>query len=189
MKKKEALVIVAHPDDETIWMGGTILKNKNWNWTIICLCRGRDKDRRPKFEKVCKILNAKCTIDRVEDTKLKPFPIKKIEKIIEKNTEGKYDYVFTHGKNGEYGHIRHKECHRAVKKLVKQGKIKCKQLLFFSYKKKGDIPEPNKQADILYKLNKQILLKKKRIVNKVYGFQKNSFEVLSCKQEESFDKK
>ena len=40
--EKEALVIVAHPDDETIWMGGTILKNKNWKWTILSLCRASD---------------------------------------------------------------------------------------------------------------------------------------------------
>ena len=58
-KKKEALCIVAHPDDETIWVGGTILKNKDFNWTILSLCRKNDLGRAPKFRKVCKFYKAK----------------------------------------------------------------------------------------------------------------------------------
>ena len=45
---KKALIIVAHPDDETIWMGGTILKYTELEWTIYSLCRASDKDREPK---------------------------------------------------------------------------------------------------------------------------------------------
>ena len=56
---KKASIVVAHPDDETIWMGGTILKNKYWDWTIISLCRKNDPDRMPKFKKVCAYYGAK----------------------------------------------------------------------------------------------------------------------------------
>ena len=62
-----ALVIVAHPDDETIWMGGTILKNPKVNWTIFSLCRRSDRDRAPKFFKVCKIYKAKAIITDLDD--------------------------------------------------------------------------------------------------------------------------
>ena len=58
-EKKDALCVVAHPDDETIWMGGTILRNKNFNWTILSLCRKNDLERAEKFKKVCKFYNAK----------------------------------------------------------------------------------------------------------------------------------
>ena len=66
---KTALCIVAHPDDETIWMGGTIMKN-NYNWTIICLCRKNDLDRSPKFKKVCDYYKAKSIISDLDDEKL-----------------------------------------------------------------------------------------------------------------------
>ena len=72
--KKRVLVVVAHPDDETIWMGGTLLKNlNNWNLTILSLCRKYDKDRAPKFKKVCKILKAKCFMLNLEVAKRTNF--------------------------------------------------------------------------------------------------------------------
>ena len=74
-----ALVIVAHPDDETIWMGGTILQNPSWNWTIASLCRKNDLDRMPKFLKVCKHYNANSIISDLDDEKLNNLPIKKIK--------------------------------------------------------------------------------------------------------------
>ena len=73
-RKKEALCIVAHPDDETIWMGGAILKNK-FNWTIISLCRKNDLDREPKFRRVCKFYSANSIISDLEDDIVKPIPI------------------------------------------------------------------------------------------------------------------
>ena len=58
--RKKVLVAVAHPDDETIWMGNMLLKNMdNWDTTIISLCRKDDPDRAPKFGKVCEIYKAK----------------------------------------------------------------------------------------------------------------------------------
>ena len=79
---KEALVIVAHPDDETIWMGGFILKNSKWAWTIISLCRKNDRDRMPKFLDVCKFYKANAIISDLDDEELKPLPINEtIEKI------------------------------------------------------------------------------------------------------------
>ncbi len=122
MKKKiKALCIVAHPDDETIWMGGTILRNRDWNWTIFSLCRKNDSDRNPKFEKACRHYKAVGIISDIEDEKLKPMSSAAIaKKILPQLRTKKYDYIFTHGENGEYGHRRHKEIHKAVKQLVKK---------------------------------------------------------------------
>lgn len=37
----KAAIIVAHPDDETIWSGGLILKKPEWQWTVLSPCRAR----------------------------------------------------------------------------------------------------------------------------------------------------
>ena len=45
MKKETApqrsiLVFVAHPDDQTLWCGGTILMHPEDAWLVACLSRG-----------------------------------------------------------------------------------------------------------------------------------------------------
>src|SRR4030043_1219539 len=102
MAKKEILVLVAHPDDETIWMGGTLLKYKekgDSNVTIISLCRKKDTDRAPKFEKVCKLLGAdSCFIfdlDDAEEGYYKEISNEEIiKKILKITKDKKYDILY-----------------------------------------------------------------------------------------------
>ncbi|MEM3074878.1 MAG: PIG-L family deacetylase [Candidatus Pacearchaeota archaeon] len=197
MNKKRALCIVAHPDDETIWMGGMILKNLELKWTIFSLCRKSDKDREPKFKKVCENYRAKPIICNLDDELLKPIEIKKITNLINnKITIKNYDYIFTHGKNGEYGHIRHKEIHKAVKMLVKNNKLKCKKLYFFSYipgneiaphNYKLKIPIADKNSDLVIKLNENEYKTKVNIIKNIYGFNEGIFETIACKKMEAFN--
>ena len=195
MAEKKALVIVAHPDDETIWMGGMILKNKDWDWTIFSLCRALDSDRAPKFNKVCGYYGATPIIADLDDEKLEPLPIFDIIGVIEENLPYRnFNYVFTHGENGEYGHLRHKEIHKAVNIMVKSGKLFCDELHFFSYKS-GDkiipgipnlkLPVP-KISDLNINLNETEHNDKLKIIQELYGFNQNSFETLSCNNKESF---
>ena len=185
--KKKVLVIVAHPDDETIWMGGLLLKGKdNWNTTIISLCRKDDKDRAPKFKKVCKIFKAKSFMSDLEDENLNKIPISEVTKRIKKYANKNYDYVFTHGKNGEYGHKRHINVHKGVLQMLKDKSLSAKKVFFFSYLMKGRICYANKNADRFIKLNKPQLESKKKIIKGVYGFNKGSFEDLCCRNKEAF---
>lgn len=189
--KKRALAIVAHPDDETIWMGGAILNLKNIDWTIFSLCRGNDQDRAPRFKKVCAYYNARSLISDLEDEGIMNVKesLSEIKKRIMAHLAGeKFTYIFTHGYNGEYGHKRHLGTHLAVKDLIKNKIMTCEKLFFFSYQlnSKKNIVNNNKLSDFAIELNSKELTAKKNIIEKMYGFNKNSFESRSCLPKETF---
>lgn len=195
---KKCLIIVAHPDDETIWMGGTILKNPDWNWTIFSLCRRNDADRAPKFKKVCEHYKASSIISDLDDEYHNELSVQEVKDIIMKNLQlNNFDLIFTHGENGEYGHIRHKDIHNAARDLVSDGTLNCRELYFFDYlpgKEKAphdpdlSIPVPNKKSDWFVKLTKDEHQQKLKIITDIYGFKHPIFETLACAKEEAFRK-
>ena len=195
LKTGKALVIVAHPDDETIWMSGTIMKNPQINWTILSLCRASDADRAPKFKKVCHFLKAKPLITDLDDENkisLKRI-LQEITKIIIKQIDKReFDYIFTHGANGEYGHPRHIATHIAVKQLIKQGRLSCQFAFFFNYckinKKEFSPLRIKKDTQYILSLSKAELQKKKNIMSKIYGFDPQGIDTNYCTQQEGFKK-
>ena len=193
--KKKILVIVAHPDDETIWMGGLLLIKKNeWDTTVICLTRKSDADRYPKFLKVCRELKVKGFIYDLDDKNFeKPLNEKEIISIIKKHANISYDIIFTHNSNGEYGHIRHKDVHKAVKEMLAKNLLRAKEIFFFSYEKRLNDYQGyatyNSSADKLIKLNPEELAMKRKLAIDIYGYDRGGkgFEELSAGKIEAFD--
>ena len=66
---KTVVLIVAHPDDETLWAGGTILSHPTWKFFVVCLCRESDEDRAPKFYKALKVLKSEGVMGDLDDGK------------------------------------------------------------------------------------------------------------------------
>jgi LmbE family N-acetylglucosaminyl deacetylase len=191
--RAKCLAIVAHPDDETIWMGGLILQNKIADWTIFSLCRASDADRAPKYKKVCKFYGAGCIMTDLDDEGKSTIKqgASAAEKIINKKIgKESFDYVFTHGANGEYGHPAHKSVHQAVKKLFERGKLQAKNLLFFNYEKKAKKEfsklKEGKGSDYILKLPKKIFQEKKKIMTEIYGFAPDGIDAGYCADVEGY---
>ncbi|MBN1786932.1 MAG: PIG-L family deacetylase [Sedimentisphaerales bacterium] len=188
---KTAAVIVAHPDDETLWAGGTILSNPKINWTILSLCRKSDADRAPKFTAVAARLGAKGFMADLDDeAEQKPLEQAQIRQTV-LNTLPKrtFDIILTHSPKGEYTrHLRHEETARAVLSLWNDGKLEANQILLFAYEDNGGqySPRPIKNADIIIELPKNVWNTKKDIIIDSYGFSPDSFEAKAACDNEAF---
>jgi len=188
---KTVAVIVAHPDDETLWAGGTILSHPSWKWFIVCLCRGSDNDRAPKFLRTLQILGAEGIMGDLDDgPEQKPLDENELEHTILKLLPSMhFDLIISHNPNGEYTrHVRHEETAKTVIKLWHEGKISADKLWAFAYED-GDkkyYPRPIETATVCRVLTEQIWLRKYRIITETYGFGKTSFEAETTPRSESF---
>ena len=188
---KNAAVIVAHPDDETLWAGGTILMRTDYNWQIISLCRGDDPERSPRFFNTLEVLKAEGKMGNLDDgpeqEPLSPQEIK--ESILSLMPPLEYDIIITHSPDGEYTrHRRHEEIGQEVITLWKNKKLFSRQLWLFAYEDGGGeyLPRPITSADRLTKLERIIWQKKYEIITEVYNFSVNSFEAKTAPICEAF---
>jgi len=101
---KSIAVIVAHPDDEILWAGGTILSHPTNKWFIVCLCRASDTDRSAKFYKTLKLLHAEGVMGNIDDGPGQdPLDEKELEKyILQLLPTTHFDLIITHDSKGEY---------------------------------------------------------------------------------------
>ena len=188
---KDAAVIVAHPDDETLWAGGIILMHPETNWTILTLCRLSDPDRSPKFNKAMKALEAEGIMGDMDDGPEQiPLDCNEVQcAIAELLASNNFDLIVTHGPGGEYTrHRRHEEVGEAVVALLEDEKLFAKEIWRFAYED-GDgkyIPKASQDADLKIKLSSEIWQKKYDIITKVYGFAPESFEAKTAPRTEAF---
>lgn len=116
------LMIVAHPDDETIW-GGMHLLEEPGNYFVLCLTNGYNVKRTNEFYSVMAeygskglILNYPDYFNRQKDDWSGVYGA--IEKDISRVVDFKHwDFVVTHNPAGEYGHIHHQMTNKIVTKV------------------------------------------------------------------------
>lgn len=188
---KKIAVIVAHPDDETLWAGGMILINPQCDWTIICLCRGNDPDRAPKFSQALAIYGATGAMGDVDDgPEQKTIPQRDVEAAIQSLLPlFHYDLIVTHSPAGEYTrHKRHEETGRAVFNLWEKNIIDSGELWLFAYEDhdRSVYPQAIPDADRTIDLPEPVRLKKYEIITRAYGFSIDSFEAMTTPDKEAF---
>ena len=186
-----AAVIVAHPDDETLWAGGAILSHAQWSWTVVSLCRGSDADRAPKFFKVLQAYGARGAIGDLEDgPEQMPLRPETVEQgVLDLLPALHYNLVITHHPRGEYTrHRRHEEVSRAVITLWRQGKILSDRLWTFAYEDGGKtyLPRAAPEASIYQVLEREIWQEKYALITGVYGFKEDSWEAATAPLAEAF---
>ena len=148
-------MIVAHPDDELIFGGAELIKNKGYK--VICLTNQDNVQRKKEFIALMNDLKQGYEIldhtDNMNMKNVKEEYKKYVEKIL---TTNKIEKIVTHNKKGEYGH----KFHRAVHNMV------------------SDICDKNNLLDILYyfntgtkKISEKLIIQKLELMKKYYPSQ------------------
>lgn len=113
------LMIVAHPDDETLFGGGELLKCKG-EYKVVCLDYGNHMVRHKEFICAMEMLG----VEKWEHWDGEPYKsstaynesvlIPRLERVLK---EKEWEKVVTHNQGGEYGHYRHIGTHNLMARL------------------------------------------------------------------------
>jgi len=184
-------VVVAHPDDETLWTGGLLLSHPEWSPFIVTLCRAQDPDRAPKFKRALERLGAQGVMGDLDDgPDQRPLPAAIVQDtLLTLLPEQSYDLLLTHAPEGEYTrHRRHEEVARAVWTLWQAGFLRARDLWQFAYEDGGGayLPRPRQDASLQWALTEAVWTRKAAILTEVYGFGEESWEARVTPRTEAF---
>jgi LmbE family N-acetylglucosaminyl deacetylase len=187
----DCALIVAHPDDETLWAGGIILMNPRIRWTVITLCRKSDPDRAPKFFNAIAELGANGAMGDLDDgPDQNPLDQCQLQSaILDLLPSRRFDLIITHGLGGEYTrHLRHEEAASAVTNLWKSSKLSSNRLWTFAYSDNGGsrLPQAVENASLFVNLPNKVWQNKYNIITNIYGFSTDSFEAKVTPKNEAF---
>lgn len=191
MDQKKVAIIVAHPDDEILWCGGTIINHPEWQCFVVCLCRKNDPDRAPRFYNVLKSIKANGIMGNIDDG---PDQIPLAEDVVKRAIQvllpaDDFGLVITHSPAGEYTrHRRHEEIGNAVIQLWQGGQINTRELWAFAYEDGVGkyLPRPVQTADLFFPLTDKTMQKKYNMINTEYNFSKDSWEARTTPNAEAF---
>ncbi|HRR76511.1 MAG: PIG-L family deacetylase [Ruminococcus sp.] len=195
IKSTNKLMIVAHPDDDSIWGGGHLMDG---DYYIVVLTNGNNARRKCEFKKMLETSGNKGIILSYPDkTYGKKDSWKKSKEEIKKDISRimKYkdwDLIVTHNKEGEYGHIHHKMTHRFVTDIYDEQKPDCKLYFFGKYYTKSQIGDVEdslpriSQEQLEFKEKLEDIYKSQDYVVEMFC-QMNPFEDWTCYNEQGED--
>ena len=141
----ENLMIVAHPDDETLWGGTNLFK---CSYFVVCLTNGYNLERAKDFRQILNFTNNSGIILNYPDLKENNIrdDWKEVNNGILKDLSIILNYknwnkIVTHGPDGTTGHIHHKNTCRLVTKIAKKFNKYNNLYYFGKFYKKNKIPK------------------------------------------------
>jgi LmbE family N-acetylglucosaminyl deacetylase len=190
-KSKSVAIIIAHPNDETLWVGGTILSHPAWKCFIVCLCQGNNPEQATRFYNTLAIMKSEGVMGNLDDgPEQNPLDEKEVETaILDLLPKKHFDLIISHNPGGEYTrHIRHEEIGKAVINLWHSGKISTDELWAFAYEdgNKKYYPKPIETVSNFRPLLKRIWQRKYSIITETYGCEKSSWEAETTTKAEAF---
>ena len=191
-EKARVAVLVAHPDDETLWAGGTMLTHRGWAIFVGSLCRSSDGDRASRFFRAMERLGAQGAMADLDDGPAPQAPLDAEEvrtSILSLLPNGPFDLLITHGPTGEYTrHLRHEEVCRGTLELWSAGLISARELWLFAYTdgRGSHLPEVEPGADLVVELSEDAWSGKRDLLADTYGFSPESWEARAAPRREAF---
>lgn len=152
------LLVVAHPDDETLFFSGALLQQKDLPWVVICVTNGNADGaglaRAKQFQAACKKLKVQQALQfSFADIYEKRLDINELIEQLQQFSEP--FEVYTHGIIGEYGHPHHQD-------------VSCAVHRFYGDRVKIWVPAYNCEADRTIKLSKVEYELKSNIYANIY---------------------
>lgn len=112
-----AYMVVAHPDDETIFGGGFLQNNPGTH--VLCMTNRFDTVRQLEFRRAMKLFECSFTMFEFYDDANVDLPHAQMKSRIQSVIHFPA-YVVTHAADGEYGHRHHINVHNAIRSLTNQ---------------------------------------------------------------------
>ena len=188
---KSVAIIVSHPDEETLWAGGTILSHPFWKCFVVCLSKANDPELAPRFYKALKMLKSEGVMGNLDEiTDNKSIDEKQLERsIIQLLPDTHFDLVITHNSFGEKtDNQQHEAVNRTVIKLWQDGFITADELWTFAYEN-GNVkyyPNSIEQPEVLEQLSTSVWSRKYNIITRIFGYNEKSWKALTAPSTEAF---
>jgi LmbE family N-acetylglucosaminyl deacetylase len=173
------LLIVAHPDDESLFFMGALLDQTKGDWHVACVTNGNadgfENKRKKQFDAACELLKVKKTywfgLPDVFDIRLKQFDFENALKNIPTPME-----VYTHGPLGEYMHPHHQDvCYFTT--------------CYYTAKCPVYVTAYNTFPDVTYQLDAQQFRLRTKILMEIYGSETMRFiNMIPARHEDAFIK-